>query len=260
MSYIVVVGDHFKKFASDKQHVMTISELERDIWQGMAPGQHEIVIGQGVEHDRFVGLVNLMERRRKGGVRVQNMAQILDQCDPLHQRSVHKHRRENVLITKPAAQPDGTYCAQLSICDSGELLNDHATGQHIQGIVLTEAGRQMLISTSEYHLLDGADSGSCYFVLNSLNTEFKQFAFPLPVTIVFRALSQARKPGRYLKVDCEISFYQNDLLVAVVRSNYCAYSSQYIDEKESALANSACGAGYGSADADADAGIAALAA
>ncbi|HWW73047.1 MAG TPA: AfsA-related hotdog domain-containing protein [Duganella sp.] len=241
MSYIVVVGDHFKKFASDKQHVLTVSELEREIWQGVAPEGDQIVIGQGVEHDRFVGLVNLMERRRKGGVRVQNMTQILDQCDPLHQRSVHKHKRENVLITRPVAQPDGTYVAQLSIRDSGELLNDHATGQHIQGIVLTEAGRQMLISTSEYHLLDGDDCGSCYFVLNSLNTEFKQFAFPLPVTIVFRALSQARKPGRYLKVDCEISFYQNDLLVAVVRSNYCAYSSQYIDEKESALANTACG-------------------
>ena len=250
MTYIVVVGDHFKKFASDKKHVLTVSELEREIWQGTAPGREAIVIGQGVEHDRFVGLVNLMERRRKRGVQVQNMPQILDQCDPLHQRSVHKHRRENVLITKPVAGPDGTYHAQLSICDSGELLNDHATGQHIQGIVLTEAGRQMLISTSEYHLLDGADAGRCYFVLNSLNTEFKQFAFPLPVTIVFRALSQSHKPGRYLKVDCEISFVQNDVPVAVVRSSYCAYSAQYIEEKESALANSACDGVHRQADAD----------
>lgn len=249
MAYLVVVGDRFKKFASDKKNVFTISELEKAIWQGAVQEHDQIVIGQGVEHDRFLGLANLMERQRKGGVQVQNMMQILDQCDPLHQRSVHKHKRENVLITKPVAQADGSYVANLSICDSGELLNDHSTGQHIQGIVLTEAGRQMLISTSEYHLLDDADRNRCYFVLNSLNTEFKQFAFPLPVTVVFRALSESRKTGRYLKVDCEISFYQNDLLVAVVRSNYCAYSSQYIDEKESELANTAYGTGYQQVDA-----------
>ena len=237
MSVMVIVGDRFQKFASDKNDVLTVSDLEQEIWKDSPLRTKEIVIGQGVEHDRFLGMINLMARKKKGVVTVKNMHQIMDQCNPIHQASVHKHKRENILITKPVAQEDGTFFANISICDSGELLNDHSTGQHIQGIIITEAGRQMLISTSEYHLLSAADKGNSYFVLNSLNTDFKRFAFPLPITIVLRVLSENRKAGQYLKVDCEISFFQNDALIATVRSNYAAYSNNFIREKESALAN-----------------------
>lgn len=236
MEEVIVVGDRFAVFANDKEQVLTISQFYDAAWEGRISATEKIIIGQGVESDRFYGALAALKSRHGIEPRVEQNALLADQYDPDHQRTVHKHRRENVLISRPEKISSVLYQAWLTIQDSGEMLSDHMTGQHIQGIVLTEAGRQMLISTSEHFLLDDKTRGNAYFVLNTLSTTFTRFAFPVPTRIEFHILQQKNKPGKSLKVECDIRFFQNDELVASVQSAYCAYASELIAAKEKVLA------------------------
>ncbi|MDP1217553.1 AfsA-related hotdog domain-containing protein, partial [Klebsiella pneumoniae] len=65
----------------------------------------------------------------------------------------HKRKKANILITSPEKRDEDNYCARLILQDASELLCDHQTGQHIQGMVLIEAARQTIIATSEKFLL-----------------------------------------------------------------------------------------------------------
>lgn len=241
MLELIIVGDRFTQFAFDKEHVLTVSEFAEAAWNGEILSAQNIVIGQGAEFDRVSGALEVLKRYHGVVPNVLNFDILFDQQDPVHRRSVHKHRAKNMLISRPAQVTPVLYEAWLSLQDSGEMLNDHMTGQHIQGIVLTEAGRQMLISTSEHFLLDEPSRGNAYFVLNTLSSEYLRFAFPIPTRIEFRILQQKNKPGKFLKVDCEIGFFQNDEQVARVKSGYCAYAAELIGAKESMLATSAGG-------------------
>lgn len=239
MVEIIVVGDRFVSFTQDKQHVLTVGEFSDAAWDGRIQQGQRIIIGQGVEFDRFTGALEILKGRHGIEPCVVNFHILADQRDPVHHRSVHKHRAENMLISRPQRISPVLYQAWLSLQDSGEMLNDHMTGQHIQGIVLTEAGRQMLISTSEHYLLDEQTRGNAYFVLNTLSSEYQRFAFPIPTKIEFHILQEKSKPGKSLKVDCEIRFIQNDELVACVSSAYCAYVAEVIGARERMLAAAA---------------------
>ena len=239
MVELIVVGDRFVGFTCDKEHVLTVSQFSDAAWDGSIQQGQRIIIGQGVEFDRFTGALEILKTRHGIEPNIVNFHILADQRDPAHQRSVHKHRPENMLISRPEYISPVLYQAWLSLQDSGEMLNDHMTGQHIQGIVLTEAGRQMLISTSEHFLLDEQTRGKAYFVLNTLSSEYQRFAFPVPTKIEFHILHKNEKPGKSLKVECEIRFIQNDEQVACVSSVYCAYVAEVIGAREKVLAAAA---------------------
>lgn len=243
---LLIIGDRFKNFASGKDAVCTIAEFKSLAFQGLIDIETSIVIGQGVEHDSFYGVVAQLLRRHRYTILVENLEQIADQVDFAHQSSVHKAKLENVLISRPVKCGDTEYTAWLSIQDGNELLNDHMTGQHIQGMVLTEAARQMLLTVSENFLLEAEQRGKCYFVLNSLNTAFSRFAFPVPTLVVFKTLSEDRRPGKSLRVTCGIEFYQNHNdkeLIATVNGDFTAFSAEFIAGKEAGLAASIIGSG-----------------
>ncbi|MNP31136.1 A-factor biosynthesis hotdog domain protein [compost metagenome] len=97
-------------------------------------------------------------------------------------RLSRKYRPENVLISIPERTDDGIYTASLLLHAQNELLLDHLTGQHVQGMVLLEACRQMLLAVTERFHLDEYEPPKRYFVLNEMNVRYTAFAFPLPLS------------------------------------------------------------------------------
>jgi hypothetical protein len=240
MESLLVVGDKFGKFSQDKENVITFDDFERLAWRDGLRPECDIWLGQGIEHDRLFGVLALLDKRHsRKGYRIVNLQQMLDQADPSHQATVHKARRENVLITRPQQVAEARYESWLALQDSGELLGDHMTGQHVQGMLLIEAARQMMLSVSETYLLGEKTGARYYFVLNSVNTEYLQFAFPLPTLLSHEILTRQLGKGGSVKVTCQTSFYQGDTLTARVLIQYGAYVEDHISEKEAKLARDA---------------------
>jgi hypothetical protein len=233
---LLVVGDKFASFSRDKTDVVAFRDFERLVWDKQLPHDCDVWLGQGIEHDRLLGLLVRV------GVqpRIANLHQIQDQGRPSHQSTVHKARRENIVITRPRQAGETRYEAWLALQDSGELLADHMTGQHSQGMVLTEAARQMMLAVSELYLLgERRAAASYYFVLNSMNIEYMQFAFPLPTQLVHEVPAHEHGKGGSLKASCATSFIQDGTLVARVQIQYSAYAQEFINNREAKAATDA---------------------
>lgn len=68
-------------------------------------------------------------------------------------RNTHKNKAENVLISEVSQIDVASYQCHLLIDDGCAEMADHVTGQHVQGMVLLEACRQMVNSVSERFLI-----------------------------------------------------------------------------------------------------------
>jgi len=53
----------------------------------------------------------------------------------------YKQKPENVLISEPQRTADDQFSAAVFLNPQSELMSDHLTGQHVQGMVLIEACR-----------------------------------------------------------------------------------------------------------------------
>lgn len=118
--------------------------------------------------------------------------------------------------------------------DSSELLCDHQTGQHIQGMVLIEAARQAIIATSEKYLLKESEINLSdkYFTLTSLNVNFSSFVFPLPVDVSLRVLSKKSSSYGKLTCECSVIFEQTEENKAEVCFTFSVNELNYITARE----------------------------
>lgn len=234
---VVVVGDKFREFANRQQNVMTLSELEKRVWEHDGLPADQLIIGQGVCRHRLSTLHDVM--RGKTGEQcpaILNLELVIDQVNPYQQRAVHKAKPENVLITMPHQFDDERFVSKLSIHDATELLSDHMTGQHVQGIVLTEAARQMMLSVTELYMLKPEERNQRYFVLNEVTSKYYEFAFPIDTDVELTVLSQERKPNGTLNVEVKVRFKQLTVELAEVGIRYAAYDKHFISEREHSMA------------------------
>jgi len=196
-----------------------------------------IVVDQGVCHQRLSGLQAIMQRRfTDSSPRIVNYEQIADQLNPALRQVTHKHHAQNILISVPRQSSVSGYQSKLAIHDATELLGDHMTGQHIQGMVLTEAGRQMMLAVAELFMLEKHERGQFYFVLNKVGTTYHRFAFPIETDVSLTVLDAARKRGNALHADVRVDFSQQDEAVAEVLISFAAYDKDLIARKEHELA------------------------
>lgn len=148
----------------------------------------------------------------------------------------HKHRPENILISIPERQLDGAFMADLMLHERNELMLDHLTGQHIQGMVLAEACRQMFLAVTERYCLEGYPSPKRYFVIDQMNLRYLAFAFPLPAQIHYRVLDrQQPKPAR-VSIHANMDVLQGSQVVAGMDVKFTVFDDAYISAKEEKLA------------------------
>ncbi|WP_338883778.1 AfsA-related hotdog domain-containing protein [Xenorhabdus sp. TH1] len=240
MEKLIVVGEKFTEFAERNENVLTVHEFEHFVWSGEIANVKKIIFGQGVQLDDIARTIHTIHQNYPNKIQgIINLNDIYYQNNKELQKLVHKRKKENILITSPEKQDNGNYKSKLILQDSSELLCDHQTGQHIQGMILIEAARQAMIATTEkYFLRDaGINMEEKYFTLTSLNVSFLSFVFPLPVTVSLKVLSQ--KITKYGKFTGEysITFEQNKIKTAEINFIFSVYDFNYITQKEGSQAS-----------------------
>lgn len=233
---ILVVGDKFARFATSKD-VMTVSQLrsllslpaiirldaERMlILPGQGLGDNDMEMIQGLAkvspHKENFDLALWLQRPRRAPGKLS-----------------HKHRPENTLISEPRCLSEDLFEMDLLIDEDCELMGDHQTGQHVQGMVLMEAARQSFLAVTEVFFLP-PDAGKFYFVINELSASYNRFAFPVDARIRYAIVTKdIQNPLRQSFV-ADITVEQCGLAAASFKAVFTVFEDERISAREAALA------------------------
>lgn len=237
---MLVVGNVFSDFAEMHEIVITIDTFFKTLEIGLVDHVH-LRIGQGISNAELTEMVQAIATSKHKDKFIFNETKLLAyQDDAEHQRKVHKHYSSNVMISPPVNLGASCFTSELHLQSDCEELSDHTTGQHIQGMILVEAARQMMLSVSENFLLTEEIKGNAYFVLHNVNIVFKNFMFPADAEIRFIASNIKHKKGGSMHAESITTFFQNDIEMAEVSIDFTAYDQNYISTKENAMADATC--------------------
>jgi hypothetical protein len=228
MSKYVVVGDRMVDF-TENENVITVSTAEKMIEDEHTPGNVRLHLGQGVSVGCVERMISMANRFKKTNILA------FSHVNKAGRNLVHKHNPRNSMLGMPQHIGPNLYSADVFLDDECAEMTDHLTGQHVQGMVLVEACRQMLLAvTEEFYLRD--DVKSSFFVLNQMNTEFKQFVFPVAISLLYEvAEHQVGKNGSH-RFSVTISVIQNEQVCCVVTASFSTYFNDFILPKEKGLA------------------------
>jgi hypothetical protein len=140
------------------------------------------------------------------------------------------------MITIPVELSKNHYQSFLIMNDNCAESSDHITGQHIQGMVLIEAARQMMLSVTENYFLLSQEKENPYFTLNKINTNFLRFTFPVEIVINYQVMNITKKTNGSIKSTCKILFEQLGQTVAEIEIDFCVYSKDIIAVIEKTMA------------------------
>lgn len=142
-----IVGKQFSEFANNKKTVVLTDDLSSLLQNDQNEADNvKYIVGQG----HSVSKINEILKNLKD----ENKKIALDRATfEIADRSLtHKHSEKNILVSAPRKLDTDNYSANLLI-DSPAELEDHVTGQHIPGMLLVEASRQMFIAVMEKFFL-----------------------------------------------------------------------------------------------------------
>jgi hypothetical protein len=188
-THLVVVADRFQGFVHDDL-VCTVSGLLGRIDTGALdarPGEVWLHAGQGIGRFESQHVRAALARRGLS----DRIRLVTDDAEPAGRDPVHKHRAENVLLAGLRRTGTDSFAADLRVHGDNELLLDHQTGEHVQGMVIVEAVRQLFLGVFETGYRHRRPLRSYYVVWNSVRLTFDDFLFPLPAELscVVRELS-----------------------------------------------------------------------
>lgn len=233
---LIVVGERFAGFA-EQDDVVSVEQFASWLKARCAEPEFDrvnVVLGQGVSDYELEAM-----RSELAGSGLQDKVTInVPEVRGLGRHQVHKHRQSNVLIADLVQEGD-EYRASLLIHNDNELLIDHQTGLHVQGMVVIEAARQMFLAVSETFLIGSHEGRGYYYVINTLNTTFENFLFPLAAQVVLRVVSISGERSKRVEVDCEVQFFQAGRRCSVVRVTFTAFPRERVKPKEAERARRA---------------------
>lgn len=229
---VCVVGDKFFNF-SNKEQVLTFTDFINVIKKNNKYNDCHVIMGQGL---------NSFERNILQALSQKN---IIDNTSGYFSESAskqitHKIEDKNIMISEPIELENiKSYSADLLLDDECSEMSDHVTGKHIQGMVLTEAARQIMLAVSEKYLINKSDQMNSYCVLLKVESIFHEFAFPIETKLIHDICNLSRKCINCYKAETRTKFYQNDRIISEININYMFYDKKQLIEKESILAKSA---------------------
>ncbi|MBV9576041.1 MAG: hypothetical protein JO149_05415 [Gammaproteobacteria bacterium] len=233
---LYVVGDKLKDFSSNKK-IITISDLEKLIKDSRKKSylkKYDIHIGQGISARR---LNNLSVYLTNSGLNEVFRINMLSSYRKSTCNLTHKSKAKNIMISEPIQSNERTYESLLMIEEDCAEMSDHVTGQHIQGMVLVEAARQMVIAVTEKYFIADCYKGKIKFVTNSMETIFLNFVFPLSVSLEYQIIDIKRIHNANLSSKVLIKFIQNEKVVTEIIFKFSVFDARFIAEKETFLAN-----------------------
>ena len=230
MNILFVVGNKFREFA-DNDGVVTIGELEAQLHKRgldyLSPDVR-LVPGQGLrEADMQRVRAKLHDiRSMSGGPEIEGR--------PVRAGRLltHKYELQNSIISAPRRLGDDQFEATLLLDERSELMSDHQTGQHIQGMVLVEAARQMFLAVSEEYFIGYEDHTRYYFVINSMNVVFSAFVFPLDATLHYSILDKRVDNRARMSFHVNIDVMQAGRCATRISYEFIAFHAERIEAKE----------------------------
>lgn len=223
---IIVVGDRFTAFQRHKS-IMGVSEFLESVASLDSPTK--VVLGQGLKEADVERLAVLAAKNNP------DLA-IEPPLTRVEQTATHKQIARNVAISTPVRTALDCFSAHLLFDEGSELLIDHLTGQHIQGLALVEAARQLWTAVVELFLRQGSDP--IRLVLDSVSAQFESYVFPLPAEMQLRVLEADTKEVG-LKLSCSVEFRQNDRSCAVVEARIRSVAAKIAEWQETMSAREA---------------------
>lgn len=221
---IIIVSEKFNNFANHP-HVLTIKKF-----MNSKLNNHNLIIGQGLTDQHHLLLNDLLSEK-------SNIHNKLD-SSIVKNRFTHKHKTKNILVGSTKKINDHLYHLPMIIDENCELMDDHQTGKHIQGMLLVEAFRQTFIAvTEEFFPLKIKDSHKAYYVINKMDIHFHRFAFPLPINIEYEIDNRELSNSGTAKFSANVRAIQNNKLCAEMIVNFSVYPNEFISIKENELSS-----------------------
>ena len=114
--YIVIVGNKFKKFALQNESVMTKSDFfeQRESDKIEHLNSYNILIGKGVSPEDLRIIKTKVE-----GTKLHELTDLVlsEESENEHQKTVHKHKKDNIMITPPCRVGQFSYLSSLHLRD-----------------------------------------------------------------------------------------------------------------------------------------------
>jgi hypothetical protein len=235
---VVVVADRFARFARGDQ-VFTVSGLVALMTSGgpEVEGGHWVVHpGQGID-GTDCDLLEAAAEKSAATVCLADPAAFRPL--PVAPATVHKHRAENVLLAG-VRSPEAALClADLRVHRDNELVLDHHTGEHVQGIVIIEAMRQICIAQFETAVRPALTTAGYAGVWKRIDMSFEDFLFPLPATVESRIEESDLARAHHLKFRATATVRQHGRIVATAGIDYAMIRLERIDTLERRKADQA---------------------
>lgn len=232
-----VVGDKFNAFAKGKE-VLTIKQLKAllEAPRSFINTHNVLILGQGVQFEDVDAILQShnADPECKDSFEISDLRRISDRADS---QISHKRYGHNTLIGMPTKLTEKKFEIPFNIDERCELMGDHQTGQHVQGMILIEAFRQSFLAVTDRFFPFNCSCGQSYFVINELNTEFHNFLFPLPAHITYDILEQDANERR-AKYRIVMECIQNGIRCASSAASFTVYPAEAINNKEAELAHS----------------------
>lgn len=222
-----IIGDKFYEFAKSS-HVISLSEFFIKMKNDNFSNDNQVFyFGQGLsDYEKDV----VTTYCQKNNIAIFNSNQSAESA------LTHKLKQENIMITEPSIIGNNNYQCYLVINDDCAEMSDHVTGRHIQGMVLIEAARQMMLAVSEKYILGKDGQGKAYCILNNIITTFKQFIFPIEVVMNHIITDvQSLRNGVY-SVKCTTQFIQSNQIATEIEIEYKLYDKNIMAKREEQIA------------------------
>ncbi|VEG92516.1 AfsA-related hotdog domain-containing protein [Legionella spiritensis] len=211
---IVIIGNRLTEFANN-ENILTNAQFNYLIQiESKIPDSQNIYklhLGQGLSDFQIEAIRNQIQDDQ-----LKNRFKFYDGlhniCRATRQLT-HKHKIENSMISEPERISELEFKSYLMLDDSCAEMSDHLTGQHIQGMVLIEASRQMVNSVSEKYLISKNSTRKKGFVLNSLSSKFYEYVFPLDIELIFRLEKIRDGLDGNFKAEASVQIIQNNKLM-----------------------------------------------
>jgi len=225
---VYVVGDRFRNFSCN-ENIYLLSDFMRVLeTNGQQLKGVRVKPGQGLSFNSIMMIEDAIRVANiKEGLQLDNI-----HLKPLDKKYVHKHKDHNVLLGHLKKLSATEYTANLFIDERCAEVSDHMTGQHIQGMVLTEAARQMFTAVTEAYILPDELVGRVVYIFNTIEVKFISFVFPLPIMIQHKIIEQNQRKGSSIAFKVEVDFYQNDVLATRANIAFTTYDADYIRSVE----------------------------
>lgn len=231
---MILVGNKFHEYCR-KNNAITVNEFIILLQDGFynVDKRIKVLLGQGVNYEDAQKVLDVYDRVCKDNALI-DVSDISDATLSGKNTFTHKYKVCNTIIGHAKKIDELNYLVPLLVDENCELLQDHQTGLHIQGIMIVEAFRQAIVAITE-EFLSTQEQNKQMIVVNYINTTYDFFIFPLPTNIILKVLKK-ELIGKRAKFLVRLEAWQNDEPGASCECEYQLFPSSIMTKTEAKMA------------------------